>query len=374
MKILIVSGGFPSKKYPLLGLFELDQARALKGENNDVVLISLDLRSIRRWRKWGITYFVQDGIKVYTLSFPIGAVPAYVMYMAGKMLLKYIYKRVEREEGRPDIVHAHFTDYGAIATILKHDYNLPLVMTEHSSAINKPIVGKRDAYMAKIAYSAADTLISVSNSLADNIRKHFGVVSQVIPNIVDDANIQFHPQFHKSFVFISIGNLVGGKGFDLLINAFEIFKGKDVLLHIVGEGECRGELEELILKKGLERQIILLGYKPRNEISELLNNSDAFVLASRSETFGVVYIEAMLAGLPVIGTLCGGPEDFIDIDNGIMVPVNNIEKLSDALLFVQENICLYDKWKISKQCKAKYSPNVIANRLMCIYNSLLRND
>lgn len=45
-----------------------------------------------------------------------------------------------------------------------------------------------------------------------------------------------------------------------------------------------------------------------------------------------------------------------------------------TLLFVQENIYLYDKWKISKQCKVKYSPNVIANRLMCIYNSLVRND
>ena len=63
-----------------------------------------------------------------------------------------------------------------------------------------------------------------------------------------------------------------------------------------------------------------------------MRHSNAFVLASRTETFGVVYIEALSQGLPVIATRCGGPESIVTSDNGLLVPIENIPELTKALL------------------------------------------
>ena len=106
----------------------------------------------------------------------------------------------------------------------------------------------------------------------------------------------------------------------------------DVYLYIIGEGHLHPNLQKMINTFGLNEQIKLLGMMNRNEIGQIMQKSDAFVLASRVETFGVVYIEAMLAGLPVIATACGGPEEFVDEDNGILIPVDNVELLAKAMI------------------------------------------
>ena len=370
MTILFVSGGFPSKETPLLGIFEWDQAQAVYNAGNKVIFVSLDLRSIRRWRKWGLTSFTQNGVKVYSLSFPIGAVPAWILYHLGSLLLLWAYKKIRKIEGEIDVVHAHFTEMGAISSILKRKYHLPLVITEHSSAINKSTISNYSKYLAKIAYSTADKLIAVSNPLANSIKRHLKAEAKVIPNIVSVSDIRYNPIIHKSFVFSAIGGLIYRKGFDLLIQAFSIFKGEDVKLQIIGDGPLRNDLQKQIDECQLSEQISILGYKSRSEISELLNSSDAFVLASRGETFGVVYIEAMLAGLPVIATCCGGPEDFINTSNGMLVPVDDVKALSGALKRMKEDIESYDKKKIFESCFEQYSPESIARQIVQEYSSL----
>ena len=80
-----------------------------------------------------------------------------------------------------------------------------------------------------------------------------------------------------------------------------------------------------------------------------MKGCDAFVLASRAETFGVVYVEAMAAGLPVIATACGGPEDFVSEENGILIPADNEEKLTEALIEMYHMAHKYDKQAISEK-------------------------
>ena len=101
--------------------------------------------------------------------------------------------------------------------------------------------------------------------------------------------------------------------------------------------------------------------------------SDVFVLASRGETFGVVYIEAMSAGLPVIATTCGGPEDFVDESNGILVPVNDVEALTDALIKIYKTANNYDRSNISRLTQQKFSPKTIASQLTDVYIDVIKN-
>ena len=130
-------------------------------------------------------------------------------------------------------------------------------------------------------------------------------------------------------------------------------------------------MNTLIADLGLEKQVVLLGLKSRQEISAYLNGSDVFILASRGETFGVVYIEALLAGLPVIATKCGGPEDFVNDTNGLLIECEDVKGLEDALLRMYEKIDDYDGNKISSDCLQRFSPHAVASALMTVYRQIL---
>lgn len=95
--------------------------------------MALDLRSVRRVRKWGFSSFERDGVQVRVLSIPLGNIPKKIFYPIGEWGLKMLYRRAVREFGRPDVLHAHFTDYAYLAAELKKQEHVPLVVTEHSS-------------------------------------------------------------------------------------------------------------------------------------------------------------------------------------------------------------------------------------------------
>lgn len=375
MFVLLIARGYPSKKNPLLGIFEYDQAKALRDLGHKIIYASIDLRSVRRWRKWGVSRSNRDGLEIYDFSFPLGRVPWVFLYFFGKKGLLRLYKIITKENGRPDILHAHFTDIGAIASVLKKKYGLPLVITEHNSVMHKKMLGSRDFSVGQIAYGNADKIIAVSRSLSKMITHHFGVDSVVVHNIADVSSFALHNKIRTNkFTFISVGSLIYGKGHDILIEAFrQADFNENVCLHIIGEGVLKSELQKKIDITGLGEQIILKGQMTRKEIGQIMQQGDAFVLASRAETFGVVYIEALLAGLPIIATACGGPEDYIDEDNGILIPVDNVELLKRALIYMYENRTKYDGVQISQKCRSVFSPDVIGERVSRVYNEVLNS-
>jgi glycosyltransferase involved in cell wall biosynthesis len=375
MYILILAENYPTKKWPLLGIFEFDQAKALRGLGHKIVFASIDMRSIRRWRKWGIDEFVKDGVKVYNLSIPLGRFPWWILHYAGKAGLIYLYYKINKENGKPDIVHSHFTLLSAVASILKRKHKLPLIITEHSSEINKKTISQRTIQVGNIAFRNADKIISVSSHLSLKIKQHFGFDSIVVPNIVDNSIFKFSPKKKSnSFSFISIGSLVNGKGHDILIEAFHNASfNKDVFLNIIGEGDLDTQLQARINKLNLDSQIKLLGLLSRSEIAKQMQKSDAFVLASRGETFGVVYIEALATGLPVIATACGGPEDFVDEKNGIIIPINDVLQLTKSMHDIYQNINMYNKEEISKQARKKFSSEEIGTKLTELYQTITIN-
>ena len=160
---------------------------------------------------------------------------------------------------------------------------------------------------------------------------------------------------------------------DLTIKAFyKTFWDKpDVSLTIFGDGIERSRLEKLIKEYNLEKKIILMGMCDRKIIAKKLMDSDCFILASRSETFGVAYIEALAAGVPVIATQCGGPEAFVNETNGMLVPRENVDLLSTAMEYMYINIKQFDKERISNNIKLQFSPEIVSKNLIKIYNNLI---
>lgn len=373
MYLLIIGRGHPTEKTPLNGIFEFDQAKSLKSIGHKIIFASVDLRSIRRWRKWGYSYSVIEGIDVYNVSLPLGKVHWRILYFIGRNALLYIYGKIYKIHGKPDIIHPHFTMTGAIASVLKKKMNLPLVLTEHSSQINKNIISKKTYCIGKIAYSYADRIISVSQVLSKRMKQHFNIDTTIIHNIPDTSVFSFSKKTKENkFTFVTIGDLIFNKGHDLLIEAFYLANfNKDVNLYIIGEGHLQKQLQSRINELNLIDQIKMTGLITRYKIKEILHESDAFILASRTETFGLVYIEAMLSGLPVIATRCGGPEEFVNKDNGILIPVNDVNQLSNAMLEIYTNIKRYNGKQISKQCLQSYAPESICYKLSQLYSELL---
>lgn len=380
MRIYIVARGYPTKRFKTNGIFEFDQAIALKKRGHEVVFLVLDLRSIRRKRKWGNESKKVEGIFIEALNLPLGRIPNKWLYILGEIGLKKLYKRCVHKYGKPDVIHSHFADISYITNMALSKEKSVKVITEHASVIHNDLVKNSDKIRYKRAYHMADEVIAVSSSLASVMFNEYQIKCKVIPNIVNITELGIKNTFtlaqnsKTKYAFVSVGRLTKEKGMIHLVESFvSCFNmDEDVQLIIVGDGVEKKCLEEIIRRNKREKQIILLGTKSRCEIAEILCKSDCFVLPSESETFGVVYAEAMVFGIPVIGTRCGGPEDFIDSESGILVDVNDESELKEALLFMKANSNkLYNKEIIKNRIKNICSEEIIGAQLENLYKELL---
>lgn len=373
MRVFVISKGMPTEQYPLNGIFEFDQAKALARSGAEVAMLVIDFRSGSYKRKYGFSEYETEGVRVFELSLPLG------LYRRALPLLRYllikVYKKAVKACGHPDIIHAQFYSIGAIAAVLKKRYKVPFVITEHSSKLNTDLqnISQLDLNLAKSAYQCADKLIAVSHALAANLKNNFQVEATVIPNIVDVSQFQYVERTPKDdFTFISVGNLVKIKGFDQLLEAFaEAFKADNaVKLSIVGDGPELENLQNTVTRLNLNGKVSLLRTIGRNRIKSFYQEGDAFVLASHSETFGVVFIEAMATGLPVIATSCGGPNDIVTENAGYLIPVDDRQALVSALQAMRNNAYNFNSLEISRNCIEKYSPETVGRQIIEAYASV----
>lgn len=154
-----------------------------------------------------------------------------------------------------------------------------------------------------------------------------------IPNPLPFAMPE-QPAPRTSKTVLAVGRLVHTKGFDMLLNAWAIVKqhAPDWKLMIVGEGEERTALEALRGRLGLHDSVTLPGIYP--DVTQAYEQASIFCLSSRYEGFGLVLIEAMAFGLPIVSTACDtGPRELLDDGrDALMVAVGNYTALADALL------------------------------------------
>lgn len=116
----------------------------------------------------------------------------------------------------------------------------------------------------------------------------------------------------------------------------------------------------------------MLGQLTRQEVVEKMHECDVFVLASDFETFGVVYIEALACGKPVIGTRNGGAEDIINETNGVLIDIDNVAQLSDTMKKMYTNEIKFDSNKIAEYTHKRYSSENVAAQLISIYKGVFQ--
>ena len=301
-------------------------------------------------------------------------------YKLRNYMLEKVYKVMINNEGRPDIIYAHYLPNIFNAICLKEKYNIPLVGIEHWSVLNQLTISDKVKYLGDFAYPKTDKLLVVSNALSKSIEKHFGIYSVVVNDMVGNEFLLNDNTFYKknteSFHFLAIGSLIPRKGFDILIEAFHksgLAKHK-CNLDIIGGGNEQDKLQEKIGCLLLQESVKLIGRKNKQEIIAHLQNSHTFVLSSHVETFSVVCIEAMSQGIPVIATACGGPEEFVTKDVGILVKPSDVDALANAMIQMYENYHMYNNEKIAEYCRSKFAPEVIAKQLTSIFEEVVSNN
>lgn len=191
-------------------------------------------------------------------------------------------------------------------------------------------------YLFKDILPNIDSCIVLNEYIAKKYKENFGV----------DCEVIYNPRSFKSEEkadlskrqFIASGRMAYAKGFDLLIEAFELFsrKNKDWNLVILGDGKERRNLERKIQKAGLEERVILTGFTDR--VKEYMLDSSIFLLTSRWEGFPMVITEALEFGLPVIAFDITAMLPLVtDGEEGILVEPFHTGKFADAMLMLAED-------------------------------------
>lgn len=381
MNIVVISNGYPSKEEPQFGCFEKDQALALKHYGHNVSILYLDSRFRKIKRKVGVTHFIENGINIYGLYLYPTAITAHLNrqlnYYIRRKLFDFLFRFMLKRQDVPDVIYAHYQYNIYYATFLKAKYNIPLVGIEHWSKLMSNTLPAHIVYCGRRAYTFSDRVLAVSMSLQQSIHHFWGIKPLVVDNMLGDEFMQENgvrrQKREKPIRFITIGSLIYLKRIDLLISAFfdSNLSNKGCELLIVGDGVERKHLQQRVNDLGINDSVFFLGRKSKSEIIEYLKSSDVFVLSSQSETFSVVCIEAMSLGLPIIATKCGGPESFVDEQCGILISVNDQKELTFALTYMSENSNKYDSITISKKCKQRFAPSVIAKQLTDIFEEVV---
>lgn len=378
MNIFLISRGIPTKREPQWGCFEYDQAMALSKLGHKVVYLCVDSRFRRYYRPCGISKEIRKSVITYNIF----VLPHVIAKLFGNKLaykfrlwqLEYIFKKAVQEEGQPDILYSHYLAITHEAISLKQKYHIPLVAIEHWSEVQRPTLSKIIQQQSE-SYKYVDKLIAVSYALKKALTERFEVDSVVVHNMVGDEFSYHSHNLQNRFYLVSTGSLRAIKGFEVLINALAQIQipKNNWHLTIIGNGEERDVLSALITQLKLTDNISLVGAKSKQEIASTYNKCDVFVLPSRSETFGVAYIEAMACGLPVIATRCGGPEEFVNEKNGLLVPIDDVDALATAIQYMYRNHRNYDRQAIAKDCKARFSSEIVAQRLTEIFEDVIKS-
>ena len=284
------------------------------------------------------------------------------------------------KNGKPDLVHVHVPiKAGLIALWIKKKFGIPYIVTEHWGIYNDVLPG---GYAAKPGwfkqltariFSNAAGCLSVSNYLADNIKKYVlpGLNFNVINNVVDTSLFYPSSKQKTKFRFIHVSNMVPLKDVQGILFAFaNLIKEKDAELILVGSVETG--LRELANSLGLlDQNVFFKGEVSYSTVASEMQQADCLVLFSIMENSPCVIGEALCCGIPIIATHVGGIPELVATENSILVDPENPGQLTSAMKKVINDYDAYDKKQIAEAAQSRFSYSIIGKQFDDLYRSVI---
>jgi glycosyltransferase involved in cell wall biosynthesis len=287
---------------------------------------------------------------------------------------------------KADLIHLHMPNPAAAFAYIVSRSKTPLVMTHHSDTMGRAGIRRlSDPFVRQAMQRAARIIVTTKRyaDTSDELRKYENKI-EVVPLGIDPkrfaaADLSIVRKIREQFgpkLIIAIGRLVPFKGFETMIRAMQRVRGH---LLLVGDGPLRKRLEVTAAECGIAGRVHFAGKIDNGQIPNFLSASDVFVLPAinRAESFGIVQLEAMAAGLPVVNTSInsGVPEVSIDGQTGLTVPPGDLEGLGHAIQMLLDRKDLREKFGAAAKARvnAEFTVDLMCARTMRIYEEVLQH-
>ena len=406
MKILFVN------HFPLTGsgsgVYTANLAKSLRDKGHECAIIFPDNR--KEYEKY-------DGIELYPVFFKnketifgVGQAdfnfPCFTTHPRSTFTYKEmtdeqweIYEQMFRDkinevinEFKPDIVHAqHIWALAGISAECCKEKGLPMVVTCHGTdllGIMNEI--ERGVHRGStLAAEAADYSFRIVSISTDNT----ALMNELLPEYKDKVEIIRNGAdgsiFHKDDgvtresvlsglgvdtnykkVVCFVGKLTPMKNVEGLLRAAVYYETPEVVTLIAGDGELREKLEALTEELGL-KNIKFLGNQPHDILSKIYNIADCSTILSKREAFGLVAIEAMMCGAPLIASDHGALPEFVTEDVGILVDADKPKDIADAINTVLKGDKVFDRDHVAQKISGIFSQDAIIHEFENVYEQAI---
>ncbi len=308
---------------------------------------------------------------------------------------KLLAQAVKKEAGKADVIHiqtpfaAHYAGVQA-ARALKR----PVLATYHTlfeeyfqhyaPLAPAPMLRGIARGVSKSQCNALDAVVAPSTVMRERLQE-YGVTRpiHVVPTGIPLARFsggdrarfrQGHGIAEDRPVALYVGRVAHEKNLVFLLDAFAraVRQRSNLLLLVTGEGPALGDLRTKVAEQGLEDNVRFLGYLDRrNELPDCYAAADAFVFASTTETQGLVLLEAMAQGLPVIGLAAMGAKDILSPNLGCMTPLAEVDSFADAIVRLMKDPDL--RARLSREAReyaVTWSDRALAARMARLYREM----
>ncbi len=371
MKILILTHSYPDSVQKWRGIFIREQAEALSSIHEvTVVYFRVDYSVFAPFSGYSFVKKERGRLTEFEVT-TTRSLPVITQLKYLKDTCRFVEKEILKTS-KPDIIHSHLSyPAGILGVIIGRRKKIPSVLTEHTwiKKYFRSLIHKRCVLHA---LKNSDIVIAVSEALKEDILSYGGKNAEVVPNVIDTDKFPLSGKGGGKTLNLGI---LGGmsnyrKGLDILLQAVALVQNPDVIVHIGGDGTLLTTFRKLAAELGIEKKCIFYGEILQTDLVKFYSKLDLFVLASRDETFGVVVVEAMASGLPVIATRCGGPEEIITKETGLLVEKENPAELAKAIDYISETIGTYDHNSIRKYAVEKYGQKAFVEKMTRHYGEI----
>ena len=346
MKVLMLTWEYPPRIVGGIARVVHDLSKRLIKDGHEVTVIT--------YRDGNVPEYENDkGVEVYRVDnymiHPNNFID-WIMQLNFNMIAKAT--EVINKEGGFDVIHAHDWLVTYAAKSLKQSFNLPMVATIHATEAgrNSGIHDDTQRYINDtewlLTYEATEVIVN-SNYMKGHVQGLFGLPFDkisVIPNGINlnnftgiDRDYDFRRRFamDNEKIILYVGRLVYEKGVQHLISAMpKILENyHDSKLVIAGKGGMIDELKSQVESMGLSNKVYFTGYLNQKEVQKMYKCADVAVFPSTYEPFGIVALEAMLAGIPTVVSDIGGLNEIVEHGvNGMKSYTGNPNSIADSVL------------------------------------------
>ena len=290
-----------------------------------------------------------------------------------------------------DVIHIHMPNFIALLIAVLFSTKSKVVIHWHSDLIKQKLFLLIYDFFVRLLSKKADVVLAPTENhiLCSRYSKIFKKKYEIIPYCINEDNLspsyeviqmtnQIQEKYHNRKIIFSIGRLVYYKGFDNLIKLAKILND-DFAILIGGEGPLFNTLKSCIHKNKLDNKVILLGNLSSDEMKAYYSASRYFCFPSvnKAEMFGMVQLEAMYYGKPIISTDIpgsGAPLVSIDGETGFIGPINDPKFIKDSIMKLENDTVLYDNfsWNCKKRFNEHFETKIVIDKYYNFYQSLVK--